>query len=114
MPILISPTGRVAVVTLQGELDMANADDVRRLLREATPGRSLVVVDMADVTFIDSTIMGVIVAANTRCTAEGGALRLANLQRMPAKVIALVGLDALVMNQPSSFEIEEELSSLLD
>jgi anti-sigma B factor antagonist len=55
------------VVRLVGELDLYNAGDVREALDQACarrPGR--IVVDLADVTFIDSTGLGVLVEARSK------------------------------------------------
>ena len=55
------------VVRLAGELDLYNADVVRRALVESAerePER--LVVDLAEVSFIDSTALGVLVEARTR------------------------------------------------
>jgi anti-sigma B factor antagonist len=55
------------VVRLVGELDLYNADEVRQALGEVVarePGR--VIVDLADVSFIDSTGLGVLVEARSK------------------------------------------------
>jgi anti-sigma B factor antagonist len=95
MHITTGPSGRVAVVSLKVELDLGNADQLREILLTCPDG-GLVVVDMSQVTFIDSTVIGVLVAANKRCIGSGGRLHLAHLQSLPARVISLVGLDHVV------------------
>ena len=55
------------VVRLAGELDLYNAHSVREALItccEETPDR--LVVDLSEVTFIDSTALGVLIEARTR------------------------------------------------
>jgi anti-sigma B factor antagonist len=55
------------VVRLAGELDLYNAGDVREALLNACeeePER--LVVDLADVSFVDSTVLGVLVEARSR------------------------------------------------
>jgi anti-sigma B factor antagonist len=55
------------VVRLVGELDLYNAGEVRETLDEIVarrPGR--VVVDLSEVTFIDSTGLGVLVQARSK------------------------------------------------
>ncbi len=55
------------VVRLAGELDLYNADEVRETLDRVCardPGR--VIVDLADVSFIDSTGLGVLVEARSK------------------------------------------------
>jgi anti-sigma B factor antagonist len=55
------------VVQLAGELDLYNANAVREeLLRQAEQGPQRLVIDLSQVTFIDSTGLGVLIEARTR------------------------------------------------
>jgi anti-sigma B factor antagonist len=55
------------VVALAGELDLYNAHLVREaLLAAIDEGPERVVVDLTEVTFIDSTALGVLIEARTR------------------------------------------------
>ena len=55
------------VVSLAGELDLYNAEDVRAALLEACADEpSVLVLDLAEVTFIDSTALGVFIEARSR------------------------------------------------
>ncbi len=54
------------VVRLAGELDLYNADAVRTALFEAVADAERLVVDLGDVTFIDSTALGVLIEARSR------------------------------------------------
>jgi anti-sigma B factor antagonist len=57
----------VCVVRLAGELDLYNAQIVRDALFEAcADGPDRVVVDLAEVEFVDSTALGVLIEARTR------------------------------------------------
>jgi anti-sigma B factor antagonist len=59
--------GTATVVRLAGELDLYNAPQVRAALLEAAedaPER--LVVDLAEVAFVDSTVLGVLVEARTK------------------------------------------------
>ena len=61
------------VVSLAGELDLYNAEGVRSALLDACssdPG--LLVVDLAEVRFIDSTALGVLIEARSRMADRGG------------------------------------------
>src|SRR6266496_1990063 len=52
------------VVSLAGELDLYNAEEVRSALREALAGEpAVLVVDLEQVTFVDSTTLGVLIEA---------------------------------------------------
>jgi anti-sigma B factor antagonist len=63
----VDVVGTARVVRLGGELDLYNADQVRTGLADAcadSPER--VVVDMSEVEFIDSTVLGVLIEARTK------------------------------------------------
>jgi anti-sigma B factor antagonist len=68
----------VAVVSASGELDYASSPRFRECLlgHSNTPGRHLVV-DLSEVTFIDSTAIGVLIAAVTRLQESGASLAVA-------------------------------------
>ncbi|HEX4816201.1 MAG TPA: STAS domain-containing protein [Nonomuraea sp.] len=53
------------LVTLRGEIDFTNAAETHKAIRAALAGRQpgLVLVDVAEVTFLDSTGIGVLVDA---------------------------------------------------
>ena len=77
------------VVTATGELDMAVKDELREVL---SPLTGVVTIDLAAVTFIDSSTIGVFVGAHKRLSADGGALRLRSPQDLPRRALEVVGL----------------------
>ena len=78
-----------AVVTAVGQLDLAVKDELRDVLQPLTGD---VVVDLSEVSFVDSSAIGVLVGAHRRLTENGGNLRLRNPQDMPRRVLEIVGL----------------------
>lgn len=63
----VSENGDAVVVRLAGELDLSNAPTVREALAGALGrGSPRLVVDLSDVTFIDSTALGVLVEARRK------------------------------------------------
>lgn len=65
--------GNVEVVALSGRLDASAAPQVRQLLRGLVDqGRSRLVVDFADVGFVDSSGLSVLVTALKAARAAGG------------------------------------------
>jgi len=80
------------VIRLGGDLDLYNADDVRDALADAAahnPGR--VVVDLSQVTFLDSTALGVLLEA--RAALPPGALHVAAPQLEAMRALRVSGLD---------------------
>jgi len=83
----------VAVVSVQGEIDVATAPQLReRLQRRASAGAGTIVVDLLGVTFLDSTALGVLVGALKRSREAGGELRLVIEQPRILKVFEITGL----------------------
>lgn len=81
--------GTGTVVTATGQLDLAVKDDLRAVLAPLT---GVVTIDLTDVSFVDSSTIGVFVSAHKRLVNDGGALRLRNPQDMPRLALETVGL----------------------
>jgi anti-anti-sigma factor len=67
--------GDVVVVTLRGEHDLSTAAAVRDELDQAVSAGAAVVVDMTETAFIDSSILGVLVASYRGLTTDGASSR---------------------------------------
>jgi anti-sigma B factor antagonist len=81
------------VVSLAGELDLYNAEDVRAALLECCAEEPVVLVlDLAEVTFIDSTALGVLIEARSRLADRDG-FRLAAPGLETRRALEVSGLD---------------------
>jgi anti-anti-sigma factor len=81
------------VVRLAGELDLYNAEDVRRALFNACSDHpERLVVDLGGVEFVDSTALGVLIEARTRL-ANRRAFLLAAPQLETRRALEISGLD---------------------
>ena len=85
----IRDDGAHVVVTLRGELDIANAADLGAVLSEAVARNPHVIADLSDLTFIDCASLGVLVRARTRAREAGGDLVLAGARGRMWRVLAL-------------------------
>jgi anti-anti-sigma factor len=56
-----SRVGDASIVTIVGEIDMANAPEVRRAIDASRDGAERVVVDLSAVTFLDSSALNALV-----------------------------------------------------
>ena len=80
------------VVRLAGELDLYNAEEVRAALAEAIERRpQRIVIDMANVEFIDSTALGVLIEARSKLGRDG--ITLAAPQLDTRRTLQVSGLD---------------------
>jgi anti-sigma B factor antagonist len=81
------------VLSLAGELDLYNAEEVRGALLDACGGEPRVlVVDLAGVRFIDSTALGVLIEARSRMS-DRSAFRLAAPGLETRRALEVSGLD---------------------
>jgi len=83
-----------AVVRLGGELDIAGVPGLRSALLDLTgpPATTKrVVLDLADLDFVDSTGLGVILAAATKLRDQGSELTVRNVRPRPRRVLDLTG-----------------------
>jgi anti-sigma B factor antagonist len=81
------------VVSLSGELDLYNAEDVRKALLECCADEpAVLVVDLEQVTFIDSTALGVLIEARSRLNDRSG-FRLAAPGLETRRALEVSGLD---------------------
>lgn len=101
---------RATVVRLVGELDAEQAAGVRSVLAESVlAGPGHVVVDLARLTFIDSSGLATLVAAHKGSRASGTSFVLAAPSARVAKVLALTGLRTVFETAPS---VEQALAAL--
>jgi anti-anti-sigma factor len=84
----VSRAGRRRVVHIGGELDIAT----RHLIRQACAAgrRKAVVVEMADMTFMDCSGYGALVAARHLLQEHGGSLTLRNPAGQPAEFLIML------------------------
>jgi anti-sigma B factor antagonist len=95
------------VVSLAGELDLYNAEDIRAaLLACCADEPAVLVIDLAEVTFIDSTALGVLIEARSRL-AERNGFRLAAPGLETRRALEVSGLDR-------HFSVFETVADALD
>lgn len=86
----------VAVLYLGGELDMAVKSELTRALAEAGSTAERLVVDLGEVTFADSSALGLLIDLESRLSSRGGMLALASLQPQVRHVFEVAGLFRLL------------------
>jgi anti-sigma B factor antagonist len=81
------------LVAVDGELDLTAAPDLRDAIDAAIEaGAVTVVVDLNAVTFIDSTAIGVLLAARERMCRAGGSLEVVCEEPNVVRVLEIVGM----------------------
>jgi anti-anti-sigma factor len=85
------PEGAVAVVQLAGELDAADTDWADQIETAFATGKRCLVIDLLNVTFIDSSVVRTLILAQRRA-GEHGWVRVVYTHHLIARVIGICGL----------------------
>lgn len=99
------------VVRASGELDILAAPDLRAALTGCPPGADPhLIVDLGGVTFLDSSVLGVLVGALRRARDRGGDLWLIAGQPSVLTVLRVTNLDRVMRVRRSLASVVEEVS----
>jgi anti-anti-sigma factor len=101
--------GDSRIFTLSGELDASTCQGLVEQLRG--PTGSLVVVDLSDLTFMDSSGLGAIHLARRLAIDDGGMLVVCRPQPIVQRVLQLTGLDTWVVDWDPEWSDQEERAS---
>jgi anti-anti-sigma factor len=101
--------GEVAIVRLAGDHDLSTATLVREALKDVSDHR-LVVLDVSPCTFVDSTVLGVLVAASRRTAEAGGRLVGVGAQGIVRNALRVTAMEDLLHDEA---ELEPPAQQLL-
>ena len=91
---LVRAGDEVAVVVLQGEVDIYSATQFKEvMIQSIEEGAKHIVVDLVGVTFIDSTALGVLVSGAKRVRPQNGTLDIACQDENITRIFEITGLD---------------------
>jgi anti-sigma B factor antagonist len=94
-------SGSTVHVTVRGEIDLHSAPDLRETLARAVEGHpELVMVHLDEVSFLDSTGLGILVGAWKAQRAADRELELVCSRPEPLKLLRLTGLDRVLTVHP--------------
>ena len=84
------------VIAVTGEIDLFTAPEFKqRMSAPIDEGRSNLIVDLTQTTFIDSSSLGVLIGAHRRLKLRGGALLVVCDSEAIAKTFKITGLDGV-------------------
>ncbi|MFG2005436.1 STAS domain-containing protein [Spirillospora sp. NPDC048911] len=93
LQVTAEPHDGLTVVRLRGELDIANADDLRRELHAARREHGdIMILDLEDLEFMDSHGLSVIISCYKVTTAAGGGVSLAAPRPIVRRTLEVTGL----------------------
>jgi anti-anti-sigma factor len=88
--------GDVVILALGGRLSFRESDDVFDRVRAlGVAGHSKVVLDLRNVSYVDSTGLGAIVGGYTSLTKQGGTLKLVNPNPRTVELLLMTQLNTL-------------------
>lgn len=98
MKLEITRDGTVLIVRLTGDFDLNMADGCRREIdrQMKEPGLMHILFDLSEVTFIDSSGLGVILGRYRRVSEQGGRVAIVSSTPGINKILELAGLLRLV------------------
>ncbi len=84
------------LVAVRGEIDLFTAPELKAALVGAIDsGRTRLVVDLSETTFLDSTALGVLIGTLKRLRTRDGVLSIVNTDGSIAKTFEITGLDQI-------------------
>lgn len=84
--------GSCMVITIHGDLDIVTSPQLDECLSAAQGSHRWIILDLADVDFLDTSALAVIVGHWKKATAAGGTLALAGARYRYAKTLWITGL----------------------
>ncbi|MEU9102439.1 STAS domain-containing protein [Streptomyces sp. NPDC048361] len=86
----------VRVITVTGEIDHHSGDVLRQALDATGAPHAHIVLDLHQVTFIDSSGINILIHAHNTLTGDGGWLRLAAPTETVMRTLSIVGVDTVI------------------
>jgi anti-anti-sigma factor len=90
--VAVHAEGSVEIVAVRGEIDLATADAVRADLNGAFERAGNVVLDLREVTFMDTQGLAVVIEAQQACAAEGTQFAITRAPDHVHRLFDMIGL----------------------
>ncbi|MGH9298571.1 MAG: STAS domain-containing protein [Acidimicrobiales bacterium] len=92
----------IPTLRLIGEMDLRAATELREALVVAlADGEGSVALELGELTFLDSTIISVLIMAKKRAETTSGEVRLLKLPRRIQRILAITGIESLFVIEPA-------------
>ena len=88
----VSNTGEAVVLAVQGELDLASSAALEEELDRVRDSEGLVILDLRELDFMDSTGLSVLVKAHQRAEESGGRFGLVRGRPQVQRLLTLTGV----------------------
>lgn len=94
--------GQHVVIALSGEIDLANVDALPDAIAGAIGRDSSVRIDIADVTFLDSSLLRLLLICEASCARRGVELKVRNPTDQARRIFELTRLTSLLESRSRS------------
>lgn len=100
MKVTVEMRGNAMVVMLGGEIDHHSAEEIRTKIDNALRKSSTkeLIMNFADVSFMDSSGLGVILGRYKKVKAMGGVLRVEDVPKRIERILRMAGVYTLIGN----------------
>ncbi|WP_219499352.1 STAS domain-containing protein [Nonomuraea ceibae] len=99
-----------SVIAVGGEIDLANSGQLACYVKRVRRPGDHVVFDLTEVSFLDCSGLRVLISSHRQATADNAGVRLAGVRGVPARLLQLVRLQALL---PVHSTVEQALATIL-
>lgn len=98
MPMSLEITGEVGRIILTGIFDFSVQDDFRQIIDETLSSKKIkvITVDLAAVTFMDSSAIRLLLLLNRNASAAGESLALINCHDQLREIFSIGGFDTVL------------------
>jgi anti-anti-sigma factor len=94
-PIVVRNQGET-IVYARGDIDLANCDQLRTAIEPELGPNVTIVIDLSEVTYMDSTCLNVLLHAQLRQDELGGAFAIQHPSPTAERLLTLTGLEHLI------------------
>ena len=96
LEIEIKGTDQILLLELSGQIDSYTAEEIKKILdSHIADGRLKVIIDLTNITYLDSAGLGAIVNTKLKLTKKGGDLRLVGLKQKAKEIFDLAGFTSM-------------------
>ena len=86
-------SGDVEIIAIEGEIDLYNAPEIKKLVQKMiSEGKVKVIIDFDKVSYIDSSGIGAMISSLSNLKKQGGMLKILNIHDSVKKVFELTKL----------------------
>lgn len=98
MPTTLEINGELGRMILAGKFDFSVHDDFRQIITKALDNKTIqsIQVDLADVTFMDSSAISLLLLLNEKATLQGKSVILINCHDPIREIFAIGGFDNIL------------------